>query len=192
METYVYEGERLNLELHTSFLSDEEADELYDDIMETIFAHTKTTPAKRANATYGDEGVSYKVTFRGKTVTRVAIKWTPLLYKYKKRLEKLTGTISNYCVVQLYPTGLAHITPHRDKEMKPGTNIAGVSIGATRVLKMFPPYGNVEHKVPLEVDLPSGSLYILKPPTNDYWCHSITKDPSIKKGRISITYRYTE
>lgn len=192
MESYIYEGERLNLELHTSFLSEEEADELYENIMKTIFANTRTTPGKRANATYGDEGVSYTVTFRGKSVVRVAKKWTPLLYKYKQRLEKLTGTVSNYCVVQLYPTGSAHITPHRDKEMKPGTNIAGISVGSTRVLKMFPPYGNVEYTIPFEVDLPNGSLYVLKPPTNDNWRHSITKDPTITKGRISITYRYTE
>jgi hypothetical protein len=44
----------------------------------------------------------------------------------------------------------------------------------------------------LKIPLVSGSLYILKPPTNDHWAHSIEKEPEVKEPRISLTYRYTE
>lgn len=193
----VYTDDKLNIDFYPSFLSIEEADELYNILFSSLFSEKPLT--RRANFTFGDtksDGsmISYTVQFKNNTVTRVATPWSiplkkgqsPLLKIYKDRLEQLTGSRYNYVVVQYYPSGKVGINPHRDKEMRSGTDIAGVSLGATRDLVMI---RNFKEQA---IYLTHGSLYVLKPPTNDYWQHSIPKDDEIQGARISLTYRYTD
>lgn len=72
--------------------------------------------------------------------------------------------------------------------MKRGTDICGLSLGyETRDLILIPPPFNKNDKEKLCISLPPGSLCILKPPTNNYWMHSIAKDETTTP-RISLTY----
>ena len=41
-------------------------------------------------------------------------------------------------------------------------------------------------RVSYDLDLPNGSIYVLAPPTNDWWKHGIKKRV---QPRVSITYR---
>jgi alkylated DNA repair dioxygenase AlkB len=110
--------------------------------------------------------------------------WTeiPILSKLRDIVQKLTSSEYTYCVVQYYPSGKVGINPHKDKEMIPGSTICGLSVGQNRTLRMSRNGKNID------LDLLSGSLYVLYPPTNDYWTHSILKDDSIHP-RISLTFR---
>ena len=192
MEGLKYTDNGLYIEFFPTFLSSLEAEELYNLVVESMIKYKKITPGKRVNFTFGDAGVSYTVSFGSQTITRVARPWSeyPILKVYRDRLVALTGSKTgyNYVVVQYYPSGKAQISPHRDKEMAPGTDIAGVSVGETRDLVMSPP-GYIRGSTPLTISLTDGSLYILKPPTNDHWSHSIPRADT-EKGRVSLTYRY--
>lgn len=189
--TVALKRERLHFEYHPLFLSHEEADELYSILKSKCFPKSSN---RRSNVTYGDEGVSYTVQFKNNTIVRVAIPWSefPLLLKYKHRLEQLTGMRFNYVVIQRYPSGKIGIAPHRDKEMKSGTVIAGISLYTPRIIALHPPrYNRIDREIVRGL-LQNGSLYLLYPPTNDHWSHEIEVDDSITGERISLTFRYVE
>ncbi len=149
---------------------------------------------KRQSFTFGNKGLVYEVKFGGykgipETISkREVIDWTqhPLLMAIKDQLEFVTTETFTICVIQYYPNGSVGISKHKDKEMKPGTMICGISLGQTRELKMHPP--SFLRRQPISTNLAPGSLYILKPPTNDYWMHSTEKDSSTQ-ARISLTFR---
>lgn len=200
MKGSLYEDVNLNIELYENFLSDEEASNLYNIIVNTsaVDDGTKIKSGRRVNFTFGDDGVYYDVTFGNRTIRRIARPWSdcPLLKKYRDRLHKFTGSNTgyNYVVVQYYPSGKTQIKPHRDKEMAQGTDICGISIGSTRDLLMIPTYYPISKgSTELYITLNSGSLYILNPPTNESkgWMHSIPPSDTLE-GRVSLTYRYID
>ena len=192
-----YQRDRLLVDFYSSFLTPEESTALFQYLEQNVPWSKEITPGRRVNQNYGDPGVSYEITVGyGRPSGPVRIKrevkpWgTGVLWAIKERLTAVTGAHYNYVVVQRYPSGKVGINPHRDKEMASGTDIAGISLGATRTLTLSPPKWVAES--PLEISLPPGSLYVLKPPTNDHWSHSIEKEPDVTEPRISLTYRYTD
>jgi hypothetical protein len=192
-QTYRKPGSRFNFDFYPEFLSSGEADSLFSLIERKIRWNRKITPGLRVNQTYGDPGVSYTLHIRGTTIVRKATDWNtfPELFDLKCKVEEITDSKYNYCVIQRYPSGKVGIKKHRDREMTSGTTIAGLSIGAQRELIMYPDVraiGSFSNK-PINIKLNSGSLYVFNPPTNDYWLHSIEPDLSISKPRISITFR---
>lgn len=42
---------------------------------------------------------------------------------------------------------------------------------------------------PINISLSPSSLYVMNPPTNQNWLHSIIKDNKIGNSRISLTFR---
>ena len=90
----------------------------------------------------------------------------------------------NVCVIQQYPNGKYGIQKHRDKEMN--GMICGISVGQTRTLSMYKYNTNV-----LNQPLNNGSLYLILPPTNDFFLHAIEKDSS-RGVRYSLTFRYKD
>lgn len=182
----VYEREKLLVLVFNDFLTKTEVEFLYDNLENTAPWKMRN---RRTTLTYGDKGVSYKYKLYGKEIHRIAIPWTQDLFDIKERIRKITSNDYNYVVAQRYPNGKSGINPHRDKEMKRGTDICGVSLGTKRTFLLTPPKWIKEESI--EIPLPPGSLYILKSPTNDYWSHSIVKDDSTEP-RISLTYRFTD
>jgi hypothetical protein len=218
LQKTTYSGDKLSIDFYSSFLTEKESSKLINWIEKNVEWNTpsgKTYENKRCNANYGELkfgpngelkfgpngelkfgpngelDTSYTINIKGKTITRNCINWNEpkniILCRIKERLEKLTGVKYNYCVIQKYPHGKVGINPHRDKEMKQGTNIAGISIGEERTLEIAPPYWIKSE--PVSIALTSGSLYVLNPPTNDNWSHSIPKDKTLKP-RYSLTYRF--
>lgn len=182
-------GVRLSVDWYPQFLSSEESQALFDYLEASVPWTKDITPGRRVNQNYGDPGVSYKLTFGDKVIVREVLPWDQcsVLKVVKDRLESLTEARYNYCALLRYPNGKVGIAPHRDKEIKSGTCIAGISLGATRKFKLLPPY--YAQCAPIELTLPPGSLYVLRPPTNDCWAHCIEPDPTVKEPRISLTYR---
>jgi len=203
----------LETEMYPLFLDEETANALYKEIISIpeLRDLIDRRPNRRSNITVGDAGKEYTITFGGyggrpeNTIIRRAIPWEEIscgqsLLAIKRMVEWTTnvpeGTYT-ICVVQYYPHGRVGIHPHRDKEMLPGTTsrplgrragICGISLGATRTLEMSPPHF-LPDEPPLRLELGNGSMYVLLPPTNDWWKHSIVKDQDIDIPRISLTFR---
>jgi alkylated DNA repair dioxygenase AlkB len=178
---------------------------------------------RRTNQTFGDRGLVYELEFGGyknRPLVKVsipAVEWNkfPLLLVFKNLVSKITCQEYNFCVLQRYPNGGVGINPHRDNEMcfsmdkhksskeeskvetpknhtyNHAYSIAGLSFGCPRVLGMVPPKN---YKCGTErILLKPGSLYVMNPPTNDVWQHSIEKmdveDENYDKVRFSLTFR---
>jgi alkylated DNA repair dioxygenase AlkB len=168
---------KINVDYYSNFLPSDQASKLYS------YLNSKLTwkPNRRSNYTFGSS-IVYEIKFKNATVKRPTIPWDPELAKIRDLVTEITGQKFTVCVVMHYPSGKTGINPHRDKEMKKGTIIAGVSLGETRSLIMS--RGNQGY----EWELQSGSLYVINPPTNDYWAHEIVKDETLNP-RISLTFR---
>lgn len=190
MEKRVYRYERCNIDFYPHFISENGSARLFKYLEDNVLWNRSIAPGRRVQQNYGDPGISYTVTFRDNTIVRVCKPWLPILEKVRDAVTAVTGQPYNYCVVQRYPNGKVGINPHRDKEMDPNTAIAGISLGATRRLIMSPPCYNRVDKTSIIMPLNSGSLYVLNPPTNNYWTHCIEKDGDIEDVRISLTFRY--
>ena len=143
------------------------------------------SPVKKRNKTIYGSLDKYTIIYRGKTIHTPILPWKsfPELYTLAQRIQETTQQSYNTCVIQIYNSGIVGIKPHRDKEMKPGTDIASISLGNTRSMR-FERSGCEELDIPLE----HGTLCLIKPPTNDYWLHSIPTDNS-SNIRISLVFR---
>jgi alkylated DNA repair dioxygenase AlkB len=185
-----YSCDKLDIDVYSEYLSAPEAKELFRKIMENPIhiKHTYTksgVPSKKRNKTIYGSLERYKYMYRGKSVETPIIHWDkfPELRTLAEKIGVTTGQSYNTCVIQIYNSGVVGIKPHRDKEMLPKTNIASISLGETRVMR-FERHGFEAFNLPLD----SGSLCVLKPPTNDYWLHSIPTDDT-KNCRISLVFR---
>jgi alkylated DNA repair dioxygenase AlkB len=141
---------------------------------------------KRNKCTYG-EIKNYHITYRGQEIASTVYDWSemPILKQIRDRIKELTGQQYHVCTIQYYNNGDVGIKPHRDKEMKPGTIIASISLGETRVMQFN------RNEKELQFPLEQGSLFLIKYPTNDFWLHSIPND-NTKKPRISLIFRNCE
>lgn len=182
--------ERLVLDYYQQLFSSEWCQYITQTLESQVIWSTPLSSGRRSNQTYGDDGLFYRVDFgaRGSAV-RVARPWQeiPLLPQLRDYVTNITGERYNICVVQRYPSGRVGIAPHRDHEMRHGTTICALSFGAVRTLVMSPP-AFLPSEAALTIPLASGSLYAIRPPTNDYWAHSIEKDQSTGP-RYSLTFR---
>lgn len=171
----------LDVDLYQEFLPKDTADTWLQYLEQIIPCDNR-----RTSVIFGDKGKKYVVNFMHSTRITECLPWEsiPSLSDLKGLIEATTGQKYTVCVIQRYPSGLVGIAPHRDKEMIEGTMIVGLSLGATRTLS-FSSFGQYSISMPL----PSGSLYVMNHPTNQYWLHSIVPDPNITTSRISLTFR---
>ncbi len=135
----------------------------------------------RSTLIFGDEGLVYTTSYTK------ALNWSlfPELLIVKQQLETINDEIYNFCAIMCYPNGEAVIKKHRDKEIPPGSQICGLSLGATRQLKLSPIRSSY---LPIILNLTHGSLYCLFPPTNDHWLHEILPSDTCEP-RYSLTFR---
>jgi len=127
---------------------------------------------------------TYEVVYFEQTIVHKVSPWSdmPILEQVRDLLTKLTGDKYNVCAIQYYNNGAVGIKPHRDKEMASGTTITSLSLGETRVMR----FENKDKQI--DINLASGTLCCICPPTNDAWLHSIPLDNS-RKGRMSVIFR---
>ena len=190
----IIKSNKLNIDYYDQYLSQDESQKIYDILEKDIIWDVPFSNNKRLTQIYADPGLIYEVKLGGygnrplETYRYSTLPWgyLPILMEVREKLSQLTGEKYNFCVIQRYPNGKVGISPHRDREMIKGTHICGLSVGCTRKLKMSPPKFIKDQSI--ELELKSGSLYILRPPTNDYWTHCVEKDSS-KAPRISLTFR---
>jgi len=156
---------------------------------------------RRSNLLFSDPGLVYRVQYRRQEHRRDCRPWSdfPGLEELKQLVEAETSTDYNCCSVMRYPPGIG-IKQHRDREMVPGTTIAGISLGASRIFRLHPP--TFDSTECIDTDVSSGSLYVMAPPTNRWWTHEIVaelpsttpstncpSDQSEPSIRFSLTFR---
>lgn len=171
----------LDVDLYPNLLTYELAQNWYE-YLDAVLPHVN----KRNSTLFGDDGIIYKVRYQYFDTEKYVLPWShlPALPELKTLIERVTNQKYTVCAIQRYPNGNIGINPHQDREMVSGTRIAGLSLGATRTISFTHNYFN--H---VDIPLPSGSLYVMNPPTNQKWLHSIIKDPNITHPRFSLTFR---
>lgn len=188
MKQYRLFNNKFRVDYHPNWLDQDEGNDLFNTLNDLL--ENKNT---RSSLLFGDD-IKYTITYRGHSSVSEPNPWPDFLLPIKNKMQMfIYDTYQdeidlNVCAIQKYPSGRVGINPHRDKEMTSGTMICGLSLGQTRVLEFSkwqsPPF--------ISIPLESHSLYLMMPPTNEYFAHSIKKDAS-KNARISLTFRnYTK
>ncbi|SCZ96108.1 BZ3500_MvSof-1268-A1-R1_Chr8-1g10010 [Microbotryum saponariae] len=153
------------------------------------------------------------VKYSGTTVD-IRYDYPPVLSEIQKMVEEVLGVSFNHCMLNLYEDGKVYIENHRDN--KENRVIASVSLGAERTFIMThaPPArysrrdkgesksATIPHNPDQEGEedgsvllrphkwkLHHGSLVVMQGETQTYWKHEIPKEPKVKGGRISLTFR---
>lgn len=191
---------KINVHYQPDFLSKEESD-YYFDLLEKNVIYNSSEESKfkifgkevdipRKQVGYGDPGLSYK--FANMSVH--AKSWDDddivcdILMRIRRRVELVTRKKFNFVLINRYEDGEQYIGFHQDDEKELGDkpDVVGVSLGAPRIIK----FKSKENDNRYEIELGHGSLVTMLWPTNQYWQHSIPKQLSVKKPRISLTFRY--
>ena len=104
----------------------------------------------------------------------------------KENLNTLAQDLGNVLYFYLIEKDIAEKIREEEIEKfgEAKTPICGLSLGATRTLQFTREgYGKQNFS------LPSGSLYVMRPPTNQKWLHAIIRESKILTSRISLTFR---
>jgi alkylated DNA repair dioxygenase AlkB len=143
----------------------------------------KLITTKRKVAWVGDAGCSY--TYSG--VKKFPQAWTADLLHIKHKLESLTHSAFNSCLLNLYHDGDEGMGWHSDdeKELDSAAPIASVSLGGTRKFA----FKHKLDKTSVSLFLEDGSVLLMQPPTQEFWQHSLTKTKRPVAPRINLTFR---
>lgn len=146
-----------------------------------IFGKHYITPRKVA--WYGDQEFEYA--YSG--ITKKALIWTPELLKLKDKVEHLSQTSYNSCLLNLYHNGNEGMSWHSDGEktlLENGT-IASISLGAERKFS----FKHKETKERVDTILQNGSLLLMKGVTQKHWLHRLPPTKKVNSPRINLTFR---
>lgn len=177
----------LNVDLYENVILPHFFSDLENEIEYLKGIKYRSHPVPRQMVAYGDSPlISYS--FSG---LKIKCKpWTPTLFKMKQIVEnKISVKGYNYVLINKYRGGYDYISRHKDDEtdLDPHYPIAAVSLGETRTIVFTSSTGGEKRTV--QIPLPSGSLLVMKPPTNDCWFHEIPREPDRRGVRISLTFR---
>ena len=138
---------------------------------------------KRKVAWYGDKAYSYS--YSG--VTKKAHLWTPELLQLKQKVEEISSTTYNSCLLNLYHDGTEGMGWHSDAEktlLENGT-IASITFGAERKFS----FKNKVTKQRVDILLENGSLLLMKGTTQKNWLHRLPPTKKVFSPRINLTFR---
>lgn len=137
----------------------------------------------RKVAWYGDAEYEYKYS----NITKKAHLWTPTLQEIKSRVEEISESNYNSCLLNLYHNGNEGMSWHSDdeKSLLENGSIASLSLGAERKFS----FKHKENKQKVDIVLRNGSLLIMKGETQKFWLHQLPKTKKVKTPRINLTFR---
>ena len=152
--------------------------ELFDHLVNTIEWDERMNARKTA---------SFGVAYNYSQINYPFQEFTPELKGLILELKSELGYEPNNCLINYYLDGKSTMGWHSDQTdiLEPGTGVAIVSLGATRVLR-FREIENKDNKI--DFKLPSGSMIYMTQEVQDKWHHSIPKS-EVDDGRISLTFR---
>ncbi len=186
----------LNCEVtyHHNFLSEDEAWELYDFLLNTYQIDTERLIIEAGGKLISTD--SYKILFadqelidRNSHPENIHGKnyiWCETLQKLRTKVEQLTGKTYPLAMALYYPDGDNFAAYHYDqKTSRDETILPSLSLGAIR---SFSFRENKTQEV-YSLDLNHGSLLVMGKDCQDKYMHSLPQDSTCKKGRINITFR---
>lgn len=147
-----------------------------------IFGKVRNAP--RLTAWYADPAKNYS--YSG--ITHTPQNWTDSLQEIKARVETASEATFNSVLLNLYRNGEDSMGWHSDDEPELGPNplIASVSFGTTRSFQL-------RHKqlanCRLNLDLPNGSLLVMRGTTQHFWQHQLPKTKRVSTPRLNLTFR---
>ena len=152
----------------------------------TIRLFGREFPQPRLTAWYGDPAARY--TYSG--LTWEPRPWLPALADLRQRLEAATRTRYNSVLLNLYRDGRDSMGWHADDEPELGSApaIASLSLGAVRRFRLRPRAALVHP--PFGIDLPHGSLLLMRGPTQEHWQHALPKTARPVGPRLNLTFRW--
>ena len=143
-------------------------------------------PQPRLTAWYGDPDARY--TYSG--LAWEPRPWTAALRALRQRVEAATGARFNSVLLNQYRDGRDSMGWHADDEpeLGPAPAIASLSLGATRRFRLRARPG--PRPAPLSLDLPGGSLLLMRGPTQQHWQHALPKTSRPVGPRLNLTFRW--
>ena len=146
-------------------------------------------PQPRLTAWHGDPAARY--TYSG--LTWEPRPWTSALLDLRQRVAAATGARFNSVLLNYYRDGRDSMGWHADDEpeLGPSPVIASLSLGATRRFRLRPigPKAGALAQ-PLGLDLPNGSLLLMRGPTQHCWQHALPKTARPTGPRLNLTFRW--
>ena len=146
-------------------------------------------PQPRLTAWHGDPAARY--TYSG--LTWEPRPWTPALLDLRQRVAAATWARFNSVLLNYYRDGRDSMGWHADDEpeLGPSPVIASLSLGATRRFRLRPigPKAGALAQ-PLGLDLPNGSLLLMRGPTQHCWQHALPKTARPTGPRLNLTFRW--
>lgn len=115
--------------------------------------------------------------------------WSPAVAALKATVETLAGASFNGVLLNLYRDGADSMGWHADDETELGPEpvIASVSLGAVRRMRFKP---KRHHRAEtLGLDLPGGSVLVMRGGTQQNWLHAVSKTARPVGPRINLTFR---
>jgi len=180
-----------DISYYSNFFEGVEAAELFQKLeSETPWQHDSITVygkrymQPRLTALFGNEGMPYKYS----SILMYPNSWTPLLRNIKIRVEKICKVEFTSVLINYYRDGKDSNGWHADNESELGRNpvIASVSFGAERFFHLK---HNTNKDLKVKLKLESGSLLVMKGPTQHFWKHQIPKVTTNVGPRINLTFR---
>lgn len=179
------------LQFDPAFLSPSRAATLFDALRGDIAWEThrlrlfgREVASPRLSCWIGDPGATY--VYSGTRFEPRA--WPPALLALRARLSEASGEQFNSVLANLYRDGADSMGWHSDDEPELGPRpvIASLSLGATRrfVLKHRHDTG-----LQLALDLPAGSLLLMRGQTQSHYRHALPKTARAVGERINLTFR---
>ena len=138
---------------------------------------------KRKAAWYGDKNYDYAYS----KTTKQALPWTKRLSELKEKVEKISNSKFNACLLNLYHSGEEGMAWHSDDEkaLDKDSAIGSLTLGAERKFSF-------KHKVTKEtvsLVLEAGSLLVMKGTTQTHWLHRLPPTKKISEARVNLTFR---
>lgn len=175
----------------SNFLTNEEADQLYDEFEKIdVSRHTHLgRKLARNTAVFGDDTSKIPPKIWGDDVP--ILEWTPIMKKVLEKVKKELKEEFNVCLVNIYDSGKDFIGWHSDNEEKGSIYcIASISIGVSRTFSFLYKSKELEsEEEKVNVVLEHGSLLVMNHPCQDLYLHSLPPMKKIKEKRINLTFR---
>ncbi|QKJ64748.1 alpha-ketoglutarate-dependent dioxygenase AlkB [Flavobacterium sp. M31R6] len=174
-----------------AFLSKEEADSLFQELIENIpwqqdeiTVYGKKHLQPRLTALYGNEGKPYSYS----NIIMQPHHWTLTLQKIKSLAESILDTNFTTVLLNYYRDGSDSNGWHADNEKELGVNpvIASLSLGAERNFQLKHNFDASQKKT---IILENGSLLLMKGTTQHFWKHQVPKTSKPIEPRINLTFR---
>lgn len=143
----------------------------------------KTYITDRKVAWYAEKPFIYRYSGQSK----IALPFSPTLLDIKSRVEKLTGSEYNACLLNYYHNGSEGMGWHSDNEksIRPNSSIASVSLGVSRKFQ----FKHKTHGLKFDLILDSGSVLDMRGETQEFWLHALPKSKKVLGTRINLTFR---